>query len=301
MNLDDKLDSWREATDALEPSDALMAKLQAVVEAPTPPAGPAATLGTAVKVLLVVVLAGAIGIAVLHRNEAGMSTPLSSTPTRADTVSSAPAPSAPASVDAGPGSANALEKDTRPRSRAPAQPARVDAGCGPERFGALVALKRGSELSDKELKLQLTTRPLTCLAQRHPLEALLFGRSAGAADPQATRFLTRLTLLCGPSNVSLYVLPWAQTPCDDSDWCTRAECELSDETCASTWATHRASTCTHRMGVRSALRFACARFLHGETTDAPVRALAADAWCLNAEALKERDLLRTLDAGMELP
>lgn len=269
MNLDDKLSSWREATDALEPSDALLTKLQAVVEAPTPPAGPAATIGTAVKVLLVIVLAGVIGIAVLHRSGTGMSTPISSKPTQS-------------------------------RSSAPSQPASVDAGCGPQSSNSLVAVNTGSRLSEKELRLQLTSRPLTCLAQRHPLEELIFSRSAAAADPQATRFLTRLTLLCGPSNVSLYVLPSAQSPCDDSDWCTRAECELNDEACASSWATHPVSTCTHRMGVRSALRFACARYLRQETTDAPVRALAADAWCLSADALKERDLLRTLDAGMEL-
>jgi len=61
------------------------------------------------------------------------------------------------------------------------------------------------------------------------------------------------------------------------------------------------TTCTHWIGVRRAVPHACVRSLRGEGTEAEVRALSNEAWCLTPEALKERDQLITRNAPKESP
>mgnify|MGYP001611254340 CR=1 FL=1 len=277
MNLDDKLKGWRDATESLAPPEKLLAALEATVEAPTPPAG----VGAVVKVLIITAVVGVIGVAVLHAQEIGWG------------------------WFAKKGSP--LVSARGERSNAPFLPdASVDAGeapCG-QRLESAMALTPGlSPEAERARYTQamrlLTNRPLTCLAQRSPLDQLLWGRSPN--DAEVTRLISRLGYLCGAPAIPQWVLFRDTAPCDDSDWCRVPSCELTSEACASSWAARPAGTCAHRFGTRASLAFACVRFLRGQGTEAEVRRLATDAWCLRPEALKEREYLSQRDAGMELP
>lgn len=62
MNLDEKLENWRDATETLAPCKAVLATLEAVVATPTVVAAVPA-VGTAVKVLLVTAIVGFVGYA----------------------------------------------------------------------------------------------------------------------------------------------------------------------------------------------------------------------------------------------
>ncbi|MDP1821767.1 MAG: hypothetical protein Q8L48_00925 [Archangium sp.] len=279
MNLDDKLKSWRDATEPLVPSEKLLAALAATVEAPTtPPAGASAV----VKGLIVTAVVGVIGVAVLHAQQVGWGWF--------------------AKKDAPPVSAQGDR--LVPPARTP--DASIDAGeapCGPRLESAMALTPGLSPEAERARYTQamrlLTKRPLTCLAQRRPLDQLLWGRTSN--DAEVTRLISRLGYLCGAPAIPQWALFQDTAPCDDSDWCHVPSCELKSEACAASWAARRAGTCAHRLGTRASLTFACVRFLRGQGTEAQVRALAADAWCLRPEALKEREYLSQHDAGMELP
>ncbi len=275
MNLDEKLNHWREATETLEPSETLLASLQATIDAPTPP--PPSGLITLVKVLIITAIVGAIatGYAVvrsLNIRWSGSSVPvLVATAVDAGLPSCGPEP-APAELFALPGS---------------------------EVVGGSWEEMRRKQLID--FRAQLEARPLTCLAQRRPLEQLLDMHAV--SDAEATRLIARLGWLCGPSALPAYRLPQAEEPgsCDNSDWCRRPGCDLSTEPCALSWADRPATTCTARRGRAIALTFACVRFLRAEAPEAQPRAFARNPWCLDPAAVAEREFLRTHNAVKASP
>lgn len=288
MSLDDKLKSWREATEPLEPSPELLQKLAAAVEAPAAVAAPVLT--TAVKVIIITALVGVAGFALMRGNELGWRWSAKSTSVRALDAGFALRASDAGSALLSPGTSPSTPAMDCPQ-RLVAMPVRP--------WSPNEAARRRHQ--EKELRLKLAARPLNCRAQRAPLERLLEDRRPGPGDAEATRLLARFAFLCGPAHVPQWLFPPHQGRCDDSDWCHRPECDLGIEACALSWAAQPVETCTHHTGTRMALAFACTRFLRGQTDDAPVRALNPAAWCLSPEALKERAFLQTHDAGMELP
>lgn len=174
MTLDDKLKSWREDTEALAPSSQLLEKLQATVDAPPPAATPAAAV---VKVLLVTAFVGVIAWAVLRSHELGSSW-FAKTPVAAVGL-----------PDAG------------------------EAPCSGPRDGTAPSMMMpGLQLDEaRAFGEQLATRPLSCFAQRHPLEQL--ARWTTADDPEHNRLLARLAVLCGPDGSTREVISgWVAAP-----------------------------------------------------------------------------------------
>ena len=281
MTLDEQLKNWREATEPLEPSQTLLASLQATIDAPTPPAP--AGLATVVKVLIITALVGALAVGYAAMNSLNLGWSGSSRPVAA--AMPAP-PSAPGALDAGPPSCG-----PQPSEGLVAMPATLVPWDSPERMRRLLV----------QLLAQLKARPLTCVAQRRPVEQILSMHLV--SDQETIRLSARLAWLCGGAALRGYLLPPGepQGSCDDSDWCRRPKCDLQDEACALSWAERPASTCTAQTGRALALRFACAHFLRAEAPEAEPRKFAKDPWCLQPAAVAEREFLETHHAVKESP
>ena len=273
MTLDEQLKNWREATEPLEPSQTLLASLQATIDAPTPPAP--AGLATVVKVLIITALVGALAVGYSAVNSLNLGWSGSSKPV----ATARPAP--PSGLDAGPPS------------------------CGPESGPTSPSVKGESPEAERrllgQLRAQLKARPLTCVAQRHPVEQILSMHLV--SDQETIRLSARLAWLCGGAALRGYLLPPGepQGSCDDSDWCRRPKCDLQDEACVLSWAERPASTCTAQTGRVLALRFACVHFLRAEAPEAEPRKFAKDPWCVQPAAVTEREFLEAHHAVKESP
>lgn len=229
MTLDEALTQWKDATDRLTPSDALMAKLSAAVdsappEQPTaeaPPAAAASGVATGIKVLLVVVV-GTVGWALfspvnpLHSSWFARST----TQDQVERETACPARltgGAPAPVEA-----NAISP----------VPAVGVAWVGPSRDLPLT-----SEVVTRA-QHQLQSRPMDCAGQLAPIDVMLF--HGGVTGAERGRLLARKAYLCGvspeamsvqvplvrdsPSGASGGTSETAWKACDDTDWCHVPTC-----------------------------------------------------------------------------
>lgn len=286
MTLDDKLNQWREATESLAPSEALLGALAATIDAPGAAATATATgTGAAVKVLLVSLVVGLVGAAVIVASRPGhgpSGAPAAASPREGAAISGAQA--TPPPLDAGP-AAHVLPSLATP-----------DAGCAP-RAGVEAVMPVMAVIDEQslraraaELTRQLSARPLTCEAQRAPIDQLVSGPLGREASRRP--LVARLLALCGPADdVAIRLaLPLGEPdgPCDDSDWCHDPTCRPLDEACAQQWAARPRTSCAARHGRQLLLMHACARFLRGEATVADVRARSATAWCVSPEVLEER-------------
>ncbi|MBX7113235.1 MAG: hypothetical protein K1X64_02790 [Myxococcaceae bacterium] len=279
MTLDEKLQALRTATQSLEPSAALQAKLAATVDAGTlastgaAATGAQAALPATVKVLFVTLVLGVVGTAFYALNRASFS------PWQW-------AGAAQLMADAGTAlSSRQCPAPTYVSGGKPIPEARVLApwpGYAPEERETLKALRH-----------ELKSRPFTCTAQQTPLEQLL--RMHVLSDAKETRILTRLAYLCpGAARPFLDTARWnSPRACDNSDWCHYPSCSsLEEESCAQRWAELPAESCGGQEGRQRLSLHLCNRLLRADIEEAAVRSATPDAWCLKADVLTELAKLR---------
>lgn len=283
MNLDQQLKQWRDATESLAPSDAVLAALRATVDAPAPPAaaGPSGSgrtvggvLGTPVKVLIAVVTVGVVGWGVNFASSIFMGD---------SSLFSWLARSGDGDLMAARAKADASE------------------ACGPRPSSPVAAVAPmmmpfGSDYMRNQaesLRHQIKARPQSCEAQQEPLRQLLM--LGLMSEREEKRMWTRLFYLCGFQRWDMNY-PGAPVSmsgeCDDSDWCKAPNCISSfNEDCARAWATWPEGSCVRQEGRIALLTPTCARFIRGEATEAEVKELSPEAWCLSPEVLEERRAL----------
>ena len=283
MTLDDKLKGWREGTETLAPSDALLAKLAANVDtapAAAPAPAPATATAFAVKVVVLVIAIGAATLLWWVR----------------PAVESRPRPNAPA-LETSP-SANPSEAACPPPNRA-----RMPVGMAAPALmlpGPVAA--RAQKEHIQALRDALEHRPLTCEAQAEPLRSLL---REELPDADRFRFLARLVFFCGgrgdtvPAALSRLQRPVteASAPCSDADWCHAPKCTTFDEECARAFAARPPGSCNREHGQWILGELACERFVRGTATDAEVSRQYTHGWCLEPSAGAEAELLRRLTHG----
>ncbi len=282
MTLDEKLQALRDATQSLEPSKALTAKLAATLEpgsalTSATAAGAKSALPVTVKVLFVTLVLGAVGYAVYSLSTAAF---------------------APgnwfgsfnkATVDAGSVKLIAgcpLWPQTGRHAPIPSPPTA-------QLRAATVVYPPGHERERmSELRKQLKKRPLTCTAQQQLLEQLLNMHIVG--DAEEIRLVTRLGHLCPGAEQPF--LASAHEPeeshCDNSNWCNEPNCSLEEESCARQLAQLSAKTCRGQWARERLSLMLCARMLQFEIEATAVRTASPDAWCLKDEVLKELAVLR---------
>lgn len=284
MTLDDKLKGWRETTETVVPSAALMASLTAQVEAAPAPSAPAgATLTTVVKVVGVAVFFGVLTWALWPRESIFAIRSMATSTAGFDAGEAACPPRPPTTQAAAPMAIRAPNWEESLRIR------------------------------QLELERILAARPMTCEGQKAPLTELL--QSGTLTRRQWEKAFTRYVALCGIHSARrgamLAPMPPRETVvvsgtsagggmagCDDSDWCHLPSCgDAFTEDCARAYAARPAHSCSAVMGRAMLADFACERLVRGQGSEGEVRAHSLDAWCLSDAVYAEADAVRAAAAA----
>lgn len=296
MKSDEELQKWREATEKLVPTAALLERLAAAVEASAPAPTVlqrAPGVPVAVKVLFVAMVVGAVGYAVFTQRtttwwaRSRSSEPVAQAQARAD-ASGLDAPVNPACPD--------VPLLFSPRG--------VDAVPGPGEPLRASAIEQARSRAIVAAQAQLKSRPLTCTGQWMPINTLL--DPGGATGAEFARLSARKAFLC---NVSAG-LRFDQTlgRCDNSDWCHVPPCDRSSEACTRLLAARPVQTCTGQEARRELITRLCLHTVRGELSKAQaqteIRALLEalraeqlteripDPWCLDPAVEREVAFLR---------